>query len=251
MIIKYASIFVMMQFAAMQVFAQSNSALPGMKQAAVQASESQADTEWISYRNAYRLMIQFEKYGKAKHLIQSHFQVASKAGNALPDNLQLNLVGKTMRLNLPLDVLGRASFPLLKSAYDENAELTINQVAGQYIFQSRISIQTRADGVYELADLRQACEQAQTYLKSTGDIKVGNKACVGVRFSYPKNLSQAGLKFRGADAQMHVLSLLDNSAFPDEANKAYKTATLRFADVQEKGQLLTQQTPIAIAPLFE
>lgn len=251
MIIKYASIFVLMQFVSMQAFAQTNSATPGTKQAAAQVSESQADAEWISYRNAYRLMIQFEKYGKSKHLIQSHFQVFNKATIPLPDNLQLNLVSKSMRLNLPLDALGRASFPLLKSAYDENAELVLNQASGQLNFQSRISIVARADGVYEVADLRLACEQALTYLKSVGDIKADAKSCVGVRFSYAKNLLQSGIKFRGADMQMHALALQENSAFPDESNKAYKTASLRFADVTEKSQVLVQLPPIAIAPLFE
>ncbi|PXX47716.1 hypothetical protein [Undibacterium pigrum] len=251
MITKYASIFALMQFASVLAFAQTNSATPVTKQAAAQTSESQADTEWISYRNAYRLMIQFEKYGKPKHLIQNHFQLVSKNGGPLPDNLQLNLVSKSMRLNLPLDAAGRASFPLLKSAYDENAELVLNQTAGQVNFQSRISIIARSDGVYEIADLRLACEQALAYVKSTGDARISARSCVGVRFSYAKNLQQAGIKFRGADMQMHALALQENSAFPDESNKAYKIANLRFADTAEKGQLLAQQAPIAIAPLFE
>ena len=30
------------------------------------------DGQWVSYRDAYRAMVIFEKYGKAKHLIQNH-----------------------------------------------------------------------------------------------------------------------------------------------------------------------------------
>lgn len=251
MINKYASIFVLMQLASVQVFAQINSATPATKPAAAQVLESQADTEWISYRNAYRLMIQFEKYGKPKHLIQNHFQISSKNGNPLPDTLQLHLVSKSMRLSLPLDAVGRTNFPLLKSAYDENAELVLNQASGQISFQSRISIVARADGIYEIAELRLACEQAQAYLKSVGDVKTGAKSCVGVRFSYLKNLTQSGIKFRGADMQLHALAWQENGAFPDENNKAYKTVTLRFADASEKGQVLAQQPPVAIAPVFE
>ncbi|MFZ6730861.1 hypothetical protein ACO0LG_02950 [Undibacterium sp. Ji42W] len=251
MINKYASIFVLMQLASVQAFAQTNSATPVTKPAAAQVAESQAETEWISYRSAYRLMIQFEKYGKPKNLIQSHFQVSAKNANPLPDNLQLHLVSKNMRLNLPLDAVGRASFPLLKSAYDENAELVLSQASGQVSFQSRISIMARADGIYEVAELRQACEQALTYLKNMGDAKTASKSCVGVRFSYLKNAAQAGIKLRSADMSVHALTWQENSAFPDESNKAYKTVTLRFADAPEKGQLLAQQPPVAIAPVFE
>ncbi|MFZ6775502.1 hypothetical protein ACO0LD_01630 [Undibacterium sp. Ji83W] len=251
MINKYASIFVLMQLASVQAFAQMNSATPATKPAAAQVSESQVETEWISYRNAYRLMIQFEKYGKPKHLIQSHFQVGTKNGNPLPDNLQLHLVSKNMRLNLPLDAVGRANFPLLKSAYDENAELVLNQASGQISFQSRISIIARADGIYEIAELRLACEQAQAYLKNMGDAKTAAKSCAGVRFSYLKSMTQAGIKLRGTDMQVHALAWQDNSAFPDENNRAYRTVTLRFSDTPEKAQVLAQQPPVAIAPVFE
>jgi len=251
MINKYASIFALMQLASVQAFAQINSATPVTKPVAAQIAESQVETEWISYRSAYRQMIQFEKYGKPKNLIQSHFQVSLKNGNPLPDNLQLHLVSKNMRLNLPLDAVGRASFPLLKSAYDENAELILNQASGQVNFQSRISIVTRADGIYEVTELRLACEQALTYLKSMGDARTAAKSCVGVRFSYLKNTAQASIKLRSADMSVHTLAWQDNSAFPDEGNKSYKTVTLRFADAPEKAQLLAQQPPVAIAPVFE
>ena len=33
------------------------------------------DGEWVSYRDAYRAMVVFEKFGGPKHLIQNHFQV--------------------------------------------------------------------------------------------------------------------------------------------------------------------------------
>jgi len=65
------------------------------------------DAEWMSYRDGYRAMVAFEKYGKAKHLIQNHLQVVGKDKAAAPDGLQLTLQGKTMQLNLPLDATGR------------------------------------------------------------------------------------------------------------------------------------------------
>ena len=247
MITKSSTILATMLLASGMVFAQTPGAESNPKPQ-LQEAGKKVDGEWISYRNAYKTMIQFEKYGKPKHLIQNHFQIAVKSGQTLPDDLQLILQSKSMRLNLPVDALGRSNFPSLKVAYDENAELVLNQSPGPLVFQSRISIMTRADGVYDIADLRAACEQALAYLKTTGSAYVVGKSCSGVRFSYPKNLAQPGIRFRGSDMQLHALSIQENSAFPDESIKAYKTASLRFADWAEKGQLLTQQeTPLAIA----
>jgi hypothetical protein len=71
--------------------------------------------EWVSYRDAYRTMVMFEKYGKAKHLLQNQFQVMSSDGNVAPDGLQLHVQGKTTSLNWPLDPTGRTVFALLKA----------------------------------------------------------------------------------------------------------------------------------------
>lgn len=245
---KYSTIFAMMLLASGLTCAQTNSADTSPKSA---DTSKKADVAWVSYRNAYKAMIQFEKYGKPKHFIQNHFQVVSKTSQPLPDDLQLILVSKSMRLSLPLDAVGRANFPLLKAAYDENAELMLNQAVTQVDFQGRISIVPRADGVYDMADLRTACEQAQTYLKTVGDARVNGKSCVGVRFSFPKNLKQAGISFRGADLHVHVLLVQEAAAFPDESSKVYKTASLKFNEWPDKGQILAQQMPLAIAPVFE
>ncbi|MFZ6657594.1 hypothetical protein [Undibacterium sp. TJN19] len=250
MLIKYSSLIATMLFASGVAYAQVTGAESTQK-LPVQESGKKLDTEWISYRNAYKLMIQFEKYGKPKNLIQNHFQVSSRSGAALPDDLQLTLVSKSMRLNLPLDTLGRTHFPLLKSAYDENAELTVNRFAEQLSFQARLSIIPRADGVYETADLRSACEQALAYLKTISDATVTNKKCVGVKFSYPRNILDTGIKFRNAGMHLSALTAQEGSAFSSETGKAYKTMTIRFDEATEKGQVLTQNPPIAIAPLFE
>jgi hypothetical protein len=250
MLIKYSSLIATLLFASGVTYAQS----PGVESTqklSVQESGKKLDAQWISYRNAYKLMIQFEKYGKAKNMIQNHFQVSSRSGIALPDDLQLTLLSKSMRLNLPLDALGRTHFPLLKSAYDENAELIVNRLAEQLSFQARISIIPRADGVYEMADLRSACEQALSYLKTIGDASAINRKCVGVKFSYARNVTDTGVKFRNAGMQPSAMAAQEGGAFSGDTVRTYKTITVRFDEATEKGQVLTQNPPIAIAPLFE
>ena len=69
---------------------------------------------WVSYRDAYKRMVVFEKYGKPKQLLQSTLQVAPKDKSAPLDGLRLTVSGKATQLNLPLDATGRAVFPLLK-----------------------------------------------------------------------------------------------------------------------------------------
>jgi peptidyl-tRNA hydrolase len=40
-------------------------------------------------------------------------------------------------------------------------------------------------------------------------------------------------------------------AFPDEAGNAYSVVTVRFDAATGKGQLVSQNAPLAIAPVFE
>ena len=38
--------------------------------------------EWVSYRDAYRAMVLFDKYGGAKNLLQNHLQVVPRQDGA-------------------------------------------------------------------------------------------------------------------------------------------------------------------------
>ena len=49
--------------------------------------------EWVSYRDAYRAMVVFEKYGGPKHLIQNHFQVMPRTKGVSTEGLRLALTG--------------------------------------------------------------------------------------------------------------------------------------------------------------
>lgn len=203
------------------------------------------DGEWMSYRDAYRQMIRFEKYGKPKHLLQHHLQVSPKDKTASLDGVRLTLTGPATQLNLPLDAAGRTVFPFLKSAYDDNARLVLNRKPGQFLLQPRISIAPRADGNYDAADLRAACEQALDYLRHAGK-PMQDRKCAGVRFSFAKNGPEPVVMVRGASA---ALPVEDGSAFPDETGTSFRTVTYRFAE-SGKGMLTTQGTPAAIAPEF-
>ncbi|MRV70876.1 hypothetical protein GJ700_03970 [Duganella sp. FT92W] len=204
------------------------------------------DSDWLSYRDAYRGMVAFEKYGKPKQFLQQHYQVGARDGSPLPVDFRLALSGKTMQLNLPLDAVGRAVFPLLKAAYDENAVLTVNRKLGAYVFRPRISIVVRPDGVYEGAELRAACEQALDFQRTVNAAGYRDKHCVGVRFTFAKK-PDADVRWKGGAP----LPAVPGPAFPDEAGNAYSVVTVRFDAATDKGQVVSQNAPLAVSPVFE
>ena len=202
--------------------------------------------EWVSYRDAYRAMVVFEKYGKAKHLIQNHFQVMPKDTAVAPEGLQLSLVGKNTSLNLPLDATGRTVFPLLKAAYDDNAALVLNQKVSQYLFRPRVSILVRPDGVYESGDLRAACEQALAYQRSI-DRSLRASRCVGVRFVFPHGAADPGVRVRKGEGD--ALSTAAGPAFQGDPYEGFTVVSYRFG--AGKSHVVTQNAPLAINPVYE
>lgn len=215
------------------------------------AQSAAAAGEWFSYRDAYKAMLWFEKYGKPKHLLQNHFQLLPRDGLAAVEGLQLSLSGQSTHLNLPVDATGRSVLPLLKAAYDENAELVLNAKASQYRYQARVSIAPRADGVYEAADLRAACEQLLAYQNYLGLAAARGKRCTGVRLAYSRKSPDPLVQFRQAERNVLALPVSEGSAFFDEGNKNFKTVSFVFSAWPEKGQLLTHSAPLAISALLE
>ena len=214
---------------------------------AAQAQEQEAGG-WVSYRDAYRSMVTFAKYGKAKNFLQNHYQVAPKDGSQPLDGLRLTLSGRTTQLNLPLDATGRTTFPLLKAAYDENAMLVLNRRIADYTFKPRISIVARVDGVYESVDLRAACEQALQYMQAT-DAGHANRHCAGVRFAFlPK--SDAAVRIR-EPLRETALPAGEGAAFDGDANTSFRVMIYRFAEWPEKVLVISQNAPVAIVPVIE
>ena len=213
---------------------------------------AQNSVAWLSYRDQYRSMLWFEKYGKPKHLIQNHWQVVAKNGAGAPNSVgpvKLSLVGKSIRLELPLDETGRTVFPLLKAAYDENAELQLNQQLDWVTVRALVSIVIRADGLYEVADLRAACAQVLDFQNWRDARVLQGKKCVGVRFVFGKNATPPQL--RKADQTLSALPLMEGVAFWGDTQGRFQTASVWFASTSEQGQVLTRSPPLALAAWFE
>jgi hypothetical protein len=198
----------------------------------------------VSYRDAYRAMVVFEKYGGPKNLLVNQLQVLSRERSPMGEGLQLTLAGKTTQVNLPLDPLGRTVFPLQKAAYDENASLVVNGKDAGFTLRPQVSIALRADGLYEMADLRAACAQALGYARYV-DASQRARECAGVRFVFPKK-AEGGARLRRPHGTEQLLPLMNA-----EADDGFPAVTYRFTPGTERGQVATANAPLAILPLFE
>lgn len=209
------------------------------------------DGDWISYREAYRAMVVFEKYGKPKSLLQHQIQVLPYEKTASADGLRLVLNGQGIQLNLPLDATGRTVFPLSKAAYDDNAELVLNRKLGPFKLRARVSLVVRADGLYELAELRAGCEQAIAYARYL-DASFAKRNCVGVRFGYLRAARAPVLTVKRAQpGEPGALPVVEGALFDDDASDNFRVVNLRFGAYSAQGQVVTKDAPLAIVPVFE
>ncbi|CAH0277044.1 hypothetical protein SRABI118_03661 [Massilia sp. Bi118] len=211
--------------------------------AAGSAAAQAHDGDAVSYRDAYRAMVVFEKYGGPKNLLVNQLQVLPKERGALAEGLQLSLSGRSTQVNLPLDPLGRTVFPLQKAAYDENAALSLNRRGLGFSLRPQVSIAVRPDGVYDIAELRAACLQALGFARYV-DASQRARQCAGVRFLFPKK-AEGGARLRRPDSQEQALPLAVGE--PDE----FPSVVYRFTGSPERGQVATFNAPLAILPLFE
>ncbi|TXI96401.1 MAG: hypothetical protein E6Q34_01350 [Burkholderiaceae bacterium] len=209
------------------------------------------DSEWISYRDAYKAMLWFEKYGKSKNLIQNRFQIVVKDKSINFENVRLSLNSQTSVMNLSLDALGQTQLPLLKAAYIENAELNISPRLGQFTYRSRVSLQLRADGHYEMSDLRAACEQSLQFLAYMDPNSVSGKKCVGVKFAFDKRDSLATVELRTNGQHQQNLSVQDNTPIWPDSGIQLRVANLRFDANIEKVQVVTRGTPLIAIGVIE
>ena len=209
------------------------------------------DGAWVSYRDSYRKMISFEKYGGPKQFLQNNIRVAIIDKKSSLDGVRLTLDGKKTHLNLPLDPVGRAVFPMLKTAYDENAELKVNRPETVVKFEYRVSISTRPDGVYEIADLRGACDQVLHYLRYQDFLNYSLKQCVGVKFSYSKDQTDISLSVKLGEQAPTQLSISDGSVFADDNYNAFRVAVFKFFSKADKGRIISNDIPLAITALVE
>ncbi|MCA1858125.1 hypothetical protein LE190_19640 [Massilia oculi] len=215
--------------------------------AAAQAHAQVQGVDWASYRDAYRAVVVFEKYGGAKTLLQNHLQLLPREKGVLGEGVQLILKGKTVQTSLAFDALGRGVLPLIKTAYDENAVLAPNRPIGPFALRARVSIATQADNTYDAAELRAACEQALDFARHT-DAGARSRQCVGVRLVFPKKGTDTTVKLRRPDAEA-ALPVTQGAAFAGDADADFPVVNYRFGN--ERAQLVTYSAPLAIVPLFE
>lgn len=209
------------------------------------------DAEWMSYREAYKGMLWFEKYGKAKNLIQMHLQVSPKDKSSSIEGMRLHLLGSMTHLELPLDATGRTILPLKKSAYDDNAELVLNQRQGQASFRLRMSLVTRQDGVYAISELRAACAQTLAFQNLTEPLLVRGKKCVGVRLAFAKKDASALAEIKPETGNVFSLGLVDNAAIWNDSIANYKVGSLSFDNLGDQAQLLTRTPPLVMVAIIE
>ncbi|MGH8855077.1 MAG: hypothetical protein ACREWI_12455 [Telluria sp.] len=213
---------------------------------AVAQAQPQA-SEWASYRDAYRAVVVFEKYGGAKNLLLNQLQLVPRERGVLGDGVQLVLTARTVQTSLALDALGRGVLPLVKAAYDENAVLAPNRRIGAFSLRSRVSIAPQADNVYDTAELRTACEQALAFTRHV-DASARSRQCVGVRLVFAKKGVDTSAKLRRADGEQ-ALPVAPGPAFAGDLDADFPVATYRFG--AERAQVITYSAPLAIVPLFE
>jgi hypothetical protein len=204
--------------------------------------------EWVSYRDAYRAMVVFDKYGGPKNLLHNYLQVLPRTSGVLEDGVSLLIKGKTLQTSLALDALGRTTLPLLKTAYDENAVLAPNRALGGFTVRPRIALALRADGSYEVSELRAACEQALGFARH-GDASARSRECVGVRLVFSKKSAEPGARVRSGGAET-VLPVTRAAAVAGDVAGDFPVVTYRFGPA-DTAQVVTYNAPLAVVPLFE
>ena len=210
------------------------------------------DAEWSSYRRAYGASAFFERFTRTRPLIQAQMQVRPVAPDAPLSGLRLSIVGAKTMLEIPVDAIGLADVPQLKQAYDEDAVLRLNRPKGLYYFAGRYTIRPHADGVYDAALLRDACEQLIDAQRASGYRgRLFFKKCAGVKFVYPRGDAAAAVDFKGADGSTRALLPTDLHPFEDESMGLYSVVVYRFADLPARGQLVARTPPMAIGTLYE
>lgn len=205
--------------------------------------------DWASYRDVYRAMVSFEKYGGPKNLLQNQLQVRVRDHALLADGVQLTLAGKSAQLNLPLDPLGRTVFPLQKTAYDDNAALVLSRKGVPFMLRPQVTIAPRADGQYDGGELRSACGQALGFARYL-DAAQRARQCAGVRFVFQKK-EQAAVRLRHADGAEQALPATSGPVFAGDSDDGFAAVIYRFGAAVEHALIVTGNAPLAIVPVFE
>jgi hypothetical protein len=213
---------------------------------------AERDAEWHSYRHAYKAAAFFSAFTRTRPLIQAHMQIRPLDQDAPLDGLTIRLVGERTDIVLPVDALGRATLPLLKEPYQDDAVLRLNRGKGIYYFSGRYSVRERDDGRYQTSELRAACDQLLSAQRESGyRIRLIGKRCAGVRFVYPLSDTESPVSLQVPGAAPAVLPLVDGQPFEGRSIGNYKIAIYRFADWPAQGLLTAARRPLAIGTVYD
>jgi hypothetical protein len=209
------------------------------------------DAEWASYRHGYKAASKFELITRSRPLIQAHMQIVPRRAGLALGGLKLQLAGETVALDIPVDAIGRATLPMLKKAYDEDAVLRLNRQQGNFRFSGRFSIREKDGGAYSVAELRAACDQLIDAQRESGNrFRLMGKKCAGVRFIYPP-ASSVGLTFQETNGKTGLIAAVDAAPFDNVPVGLHKVALYRFDDWPAQGEIVAKQRPLFIGALYE
>jgi hypothetical protein len=210
------------------------------------------DAEWASYRHAYRSAAFFAPYVESRPLIQAHFQVRPLQPGAPLAGMRLHLAGARIQQDIEVDVLGRATLPMDKQAYEDDAVLTLNRQKGHYYFSGRYSIREREDGRYGAAMLREACAQLIDAQRDSGyRLRLWRKQCAGIKLVYALDAAPPEVSLRGADGSLTALAAELAPPFEDGSMGNYQVVIVRFAGLPAGGEVIVASKPLAIGTLYE
>jgi hypothetical protein len=207
------------------------------------------DPQWMSYRDAYKALRWHDDYKKDKNFVRLTFDLKPKDRQASLKDLRLELIGKTTRMELPLDEGLTTSIPDIKQAYEEDAEFRLNRQAGTFDFQYTGSIRLNPNGVYPLADLHQACDQLLNYLRDARlsfRLKTAGKKCIAVKFHYPERIAKPRLFYKNESGEMVAISLMKPlEKIPGNA------VAFRFPEQQKNGEIIAEDLPLSIHVIYD
>jgi hypothetical protein len=209
---------------------------------------AQAGGDWVPYRDAYRAMVVFEKYGGPKSLLQQQLQVRPRTPPPSAGGVELLVSGKTTQGHFPLDATLRTVFPLTRAPYDDNAVLQLSQPLGAFTVRPQVTLTLRPDNRYDSDELRHGCEQALAFARELA--LLGARRCTGVRFVFGKGAPAAPVAVQGgAPAQM---ASARGVPFAGDVgtDATFPVVTFRFSSAA-RVQLGTATAPLAIAPVFD
>ncbi|XLZ68303.1 hypothetical protein ABT364_17330 [Massilia sp. SR12] len=211
-----------------------------------------ADAEWHSYRHAYKAASFFAQYVSKRPLIQAHMQIRPLDPDTPMDGLRIQLQGESTNMEIAVDALGRATVPLLKQAFDEDAVLRLNRRKGHYQFSGRYSIRTREDGVYPLAMLREACEQLISAQRASGyRLRLLGKDCKGIKFIYAPGAAAAAVELRDNGAAVQRIAAQPGLPFENRSMGLYQVATVRLDDWPAQAQVVPLPGLLGIGTVYE